>query len=407
MKALRDASRPAAPQSLAEPGIDVSVVIPCLNEAETLAACIQAAKEGIYRTGLVGEIVVADNGSTDGSIAIAERLGARVVHVSARGYGNALRGGISASRGRFVVMGDGDLSYDFEAVDAFVQRLLAGFDLVMGNRFQGGIEPGAMPWPNRFIGNPVLTAVGRLLFGASAGDFHCGLRAFSRVAYDRLRLNTAGMEFASEMVVKASLYGLRVAEVPIVLRRDGRTRPPHLRRWRDGWRHLRFMLLYSPRWLFFYPGLALMAVGAALGAWLLPGGRRIGAAGLDIDTLLVASAMLTVGYHVVVFALFTKVYASQSGLLPPSRTLGRVYRYVTLETGLLAGAAMCLAGFTILALAAWHWESIGFGRLDPSRAMRVVIPATTLFGLGVETVFASFFLSILGIERAAVAPTRE
>ncbi len=389
--------RPSSPPSVR---VDVSVVIPCLNEAETLAECIQAAKEGIVLSGLVGEVVVADNGSTDGSQAIARRLGARVVDVVDRGYGNALRGGIAAARGRFIVMGDADQSYDFRALAGLVARLVDGYDLVMGNRFRGGIEPGAMPWPNRWIGNPVLSGIGRLFFGSSIGDFHCGLRAFSREAYDRLQLSTGGMEFASEMVVKASLRGLRVADVPVVLRRDGRSRPPHLRRWRDGWRHLRFMLLYSPRWLFLYPGAGLMLIGTSVAGWLLPGGHRVGRFGFDINTLLVAAAMAIVGYQLVIFAVFSKVYATRAGFLPPNPVLTRLYRYVTLEVGLLAGVAMAAAGFVTLAVAGWRWETVGFGELDAGRSMRLVIPAMTLLAVGVETIFASFFLSILGIEHA-------
>lgn len=378
--------------------VELSVVMPCLDEAETLGDCIEEAMQAMARCGVVGEVVVADNGSSDGSPEIARRLGARVVEVTKRGYGCALRGGIEAARGRYVVMADADRSYQLSSLGAFVEKLREGYDLVMGNRFQGRIEPGAMPWQNRWIGNPALSGLGRLFFGSPAGDFHCGLRAFSREAYRRLGLRTSGMEFASEMVVKATLRGLRIAEVPTVLRRDGRSRPAHLRRWRDGWRHLRFMLLYTPRWLFLLPGAFLMLVGASVCAWLFPQPRSLGPLGLDVHTMLVSGALVMVGYQLVVFAAFSKVLLLRTGAHPPSRTLEWLFRYVRLEVGLAAGLAMLLGGAAALGLATWRWQSAGFGALDVRATMRLVIPSVVLLALGIQTVFASFFLSLLGTD---------
>ena len=395
---------PASVAARPTQALDLSIVIPCLNEAETLGACIRQARLGIQRSGLEGEIIVADNGSSDGSTDIALSLGARLVKVPQRGYGNASRAGIEAAKGRFVIMGDADLSYDFSELRPFLERFSEGFDLVIGNRFKGGIQPGAMPWQNRWIGNPVLTALGRLFFGASVGDFHCGLRGFTKQAYDQLSLTAGGMEFASEMVVKATFRRLRVTEVGVVLRPDGRSHPPHLRRWRDGWRHLRFMLLFSPRWLFLYPGLALIGFGGLVSAWLLPTGHRLGPIGFDVDTLLVAAAMALVGYQLVIFAVFSKVYATQVGLLPANPWLNRLYRHVKLEVGLAAGVLMVAAGVAALIGATLMWESVSFGVLDPRQSMRLVIPAVTLLAVGVETIFASFFLSILGIELGPIHP---
>ncbi len=386
-------------ESAAGTALEVSIVMPCLNEAETLAACIQGAQRALGNAGLKGEVIVADNGSTDGSVVIARELGARVVEVTRQGYGSALIGGIEAAQGEFVVMGDADDSYDFGAVGAFVERLRAGDELVVGNRFLGGIEDGAMPWSHRWVGNPALTGIGRLFFHARVGDMHCGLRAFRKDAFERMHLRASGMEFASEMVIKASLKGMRVSEVPVVLRPDGRSRPPHLRTWRDGWRHLRFMLLFSPRWLFLYPGLALFVMGVALSAVLIPGPLRVAGVRLDIHTLLVAGFLALLGYQLVLFAVFTKFFAIREGFHPPHPVLQRVFRYVTLEVGLAAGALMALAGVVALVVAVFSWQSVGFGNLDPSLTMREVIPAVVLLALGTQTVFASFFISILSIDR--------
>ncbi len=387
------------PKARSHSGIEVSIVMPCLDEAETLAACIQKARRAIDKANLAAEIIVADNGSTDGSQAIAKELGARVVDVPKKGYGRALIGGIDAAKGRFVIMGDADDSYDFGAILPFIDKLHQGYDLVLGNRFLGGIEPGAMPWSHRRVGNPVLTSISHGFFHTPVGDTHCGLRAFTKDAYDRMQLRATGMEFASEMVIKASLKGMRITEVPVVLHPDGRSRPPHLRTWRDGWRHLRFMLLFSPRWLFLYPGLALFFVGAVLSALLLAGPLYIGGLRLDIHTLLVAGFGCLLGYQLVLFAVFTKIFAIREGFHPPHPTLERLFEHITLEVGLLAGAIMALGGFVGLIAAVLSWQAVGFGLLDPSLTMREVIPAVVLMALGTQTVFASFFISILSIDR--------
>jgi hypothetical protein len=381
----------------AEP--EVSVVMPCLNEARTLAACITKARDCLAAGGVTAEIIVADNGSTDGSQEIARSLGARVVDVPVRGYGAALLGGINAARGRYIIMGDADDSYDFANLMPFIRSLRDGNDLVMGNRFAGGIQPGAMPWLNRYVGNPVLSAVGKVLFRTKVGDFHCGLRGFSKAAAQRMDLRTTGMEFASEMVVKASLLGMRVAEVPTTLSPDGRDRPPHLRRWRDGWRHLRFMLVYSPRYLFFYPGLALLALGVLLGAWLLPGPRTVGGVTLDVHTLLVAAAAVLVGFQAVAFAVLTQTFAQSEGLVPRSAPAARLLPMLTLERGLIAGAIVLLVGLAMVAVAVWQWGSVHFGDLDYRRTMRLVIPGVTLTALGVQAVLSSCFIGILTIRR--------
>lgn len=381
------------------PAIELSIVMPCLNEAETLATCIDKARGFLDRHGIAGEIVIADNGSTDGSQEIAVSRGARVVDVPSKGYGSALMGGIAAARGRYVIMGDADDSYNFTDLMPFVERLRAGDELVMGNRFQGGIEPGAMPPLHKYLGNPVLTWIGRLFFGSPSGDFHCGLRGFDRRAILALDLRTTGMEFASEMVVRATLQGLRIGEVPTTLSKDGRSRPPHLRSWRDGWRHLRFLLMYSPRWLFLYPGLFLMTAGLLVGAWLLPGPRRIGGVELDIQTMLYAAMAVVIGFQAVIFALFTKVFVISEGLMPEDPRLNRMFDYITLETGLIVGLALLLAGLGGSVHAVSEWGARAFGPLEPSRTMRWVIPAATALVLGCQIILSSFFLSILGLKR--------
>jgi glycosyltransferase involved in cell wall biosynthesis len=381
--------------------VDVSIVMPCLNEAETLAACIHKARRAIDDHDLSAEIVIADNGSTDGSQVIARELGAHVVEVPRKGYGSALIGGIDAARGRFVIMGDADDSYDFTAIAPLVEKLREGFDLVVGNRFAGGIEPGAMPWSHRWIGNPVLTWISRVFFHTPVGDMHCGLRGFRKDAYERMRLRATGMEFASEMVIKASLQRMKIAEVPVTLSPDGRSRPPHLRTWRDGWRHLRFMLLFSPRWLFLYPGLALFVASTGAGAWLETGPVYLGHVRFDIHTLVLAGFGALIGYQLVVFAVFTKVFAMQQGFHPRNATYSALFRHLRLETGLLAGALMFALGVVGIVVAVLSWQSVGFGSLNPSVTMREVIPAAVLLTLGVQTIFASFFLSILGIDDEA------
>jgi glycosyltransferase involved in cell wall biosynthesis len=379
--------------------VELSIVMPCLNEAETLATCIRKAQSYLDRSGVSGEIVIGDNGSTDGSQQIATSLGARVIPIPIRGYGAALYGAITAAHGRYCIMGDSDDSYDFEKLDAFVDKLREGYDLVMGNRFQGGILPGAMPWKNRYIGNPILSTIGKILFRAEVGDFHCGLRGFSKGAFQRMDLRTTGMEFASEMVIKAKLMGMKMTEVPTTLSPDGRSRPPHLLPYRDGWRHLRFMLLHSPRWLFLYPGSLLILLGLAGCAWLLPGPRVVYGIEFDVHTLLYAFVAVLLGFQFVSFAVFTKVFAISEGLLPEDARLNRVFRYITLEVGLIAGALLVAFGIggSIFAVSGWAKES--FGVLDAERMLRIVMPSVFSLTLGVQIICASFFLSILGLRR--------
>ena len=387
-------SPPKQPQ-IKTPSLELSIVMPCLNEAETLGICIKKAQWYLDQHNISGEIVVADNGSTDGSQEIAAQMGARVVPVQEKGYGSALRGGIAAARGQYIIMGDADDSYDFTKLTPFIEKLRAGCDLVMGNRFKGGIKPGAMPPLHKYLGNPVLTWIGRLFFSSPCSDFHCGLRGFSKAAIAQLNLRTTGMEFASEMVVKASLYKMRIAEVPTTLSPDGRSRPPHLRSWQDGWRHLRFLLLYSPRWLFLYPGALLMLLGLLVVLWLLPGPRGI----FDIHTLLFAATAIIVGFQAVAFAVFTKVFAISEGLLPEDRRLDRVFRYINLEKGLIVGGAFLLIGIAGSIYSFSAWEANLFGPLEPSQTMRIVIPSVTCLALGVQMIFSSFFLSVLGLKR--------
>jgi glycosyltransferase involved in cell wall biosynthesis len=379
--------------------LDLTILMPCLNEAETLATCVRQAVTAIDASGITGEVVVADNGSTDGSQEIARAEGARVVDVATRGYGAALIGGIEAARGKYVMMADADASYHFEHLPRFLPKLDEGYDLVMGNRFAGAIEPGAMPPLHKYLGNPILSAAGRIFFSIPVRDFHCGLRAFRRDAILALNLRTTGMEFASEMVVKSSLAGLRMTEVPTTLSPDGRTRPPHLRSWSDGWRHLRFLLLYSPRWLFFYPGVAAFLVGAVLSAALLPGPLRVGAYNFDVDTLTYALGMVLIGAHIMVFAVSAKVFGTQEGFLPVNPKFERLFKVITLETGLLAGCLLLLLGAGILGYAIFLWHAAGFGALSATRMLRLTLPSATLLMLGVEVIFASFFLSLLGLNR--------
>ena len=379
------------------PTRELTILMPCLNEAETLAVCIGKAQAFLTRAGIDGEVVVADNGSTDGSQAIAEGLGARVVPVGERGYGSALLGGIKAARGRFVIMGDSDDSYDFSRLELFVERLRQGYALVMGNRFKGGILPGAMPPLHRYLGNPVLTTIGRLFFHSPCGDFHCGLRGFDRGAILGLDLQAPGMEFASEMVVKATIQKLRIAEVPTVLSPDGRSRPPHLRSWRDGWRHLRFLLLFSPRWLFLYPGIALFVLGACGMAWLLPGPRPVLGVTFDINTLFYASLAVVVGVHSMLFWMFAKLYGMREGMVPEDPVFLATVRRFSLERGLIAGFVLLLLGLTLGAGAVSSWGSAAFGNLSPARAMRLVIPSGTAILLAFQIAYGAFFLSVLEI----------
>lgn len=380
------------------PTLTVSIVMPCLNEAATLGSCILQAQDALLKSNLPGEIVVADNGSTDGSCEIASAHGVRLVSVSQKGYGHALQAGISAASGRYVLMGDADGSYDFEQVGRFVQELEKGYDLVMGNRFSGEIRPGAMPWKNRYIGNPILTAIGRILFKCPARDFHCGLRAFRKDAYDKMNLRTGGMEFASEMVIRATLLKLRIGEIPTTLSPDGRNRPPHLRPWRDGWRHLRFMLLFSPRWLFFYPGIALMTAGLTLGGILLPKPLTLGGITLDIHTLLFCAMAILIGFQAVLFAILTKVFAIKNQLLPEDERFRKLMHPLALEVGLTGGIIMLFSGFILSLSAVFQWGSENFGELSPTDMLRLVIPGGLLLTLGCQLILSSSFLGILSLK---------
>ena len=375
----------------------ISIVMPCLNEAETLAVCIRKALAAITASGVSGEIIIADNGSTDGSLQIAATEGARIVNVHIRGYGAALFAGFEAAHGKYILMADADDSYDFSHLPRFLAALDAGADLVVGNRFQGGIKPGAMPLLHRYLGNPVLSYLGRLLFRIPVGDFHCGIRAFRKDAFLRMNLRTTGMEFASEMIVKSSLLGQKITEVPTTLSPDGRSRAPHLRTWRDGWRHLRFLLLYSPRWLFLYPGLAATLVGFLVTIWLLPAERAIGSVHFDVDTLTCAIGLMLIGVHISVFAVSAKVFGMREGFLPDDPKFQRLFLYFQLESGLLLGIFFLLAGFIAMAYAVVVWRQASFGNLSPTHMLRLVLPAAASLMLGVEIVFSSFFLSLLGM----------
>ena len=388
--------------------MQLTILMPCLNEAETLARCIEKAKTGIQKSGVRGEILIADNGSTDGSQSIAEKAGVRLVPVKAKGYGSALIGGTRAAAGEWIIMGDADDSYDFSDITGFVQKFQAGDELIMGCRLPvggGTISPGAMPWKNRWIGNPVLSFIGRLFFRCPAHDFHAGLRGYTKTAFEKMELQTTGMEFASEMVIKSTLKGLKISEVPITLHKDGRSRPPHLKPWRDGWRHLRFMLLFSPRWLFLVPGLLLSALWLALAAVLSFQDLKLGGVVLNVGTLVVACMTVIVGFQLVAFAFFTKVFAIAEGLLPDDPKLSRVFKTFTLEKGLVFGLLVLLGGIGLLARAVWIWQQKDFGMLPSTEEnLRRLVPAATLVVLGIQTIFSSFFMSALGLKTTTRKP---
>jgi hypothetical protein len=385
--------------------VELTVVMPCLNEAETVATCVRKAVQFIADSGIDGEVVVADNGSTDGSRQLAADAGARVVPIPERGYGNALMGGIIAARGEYVIMGDADDSYDFTNLMPFITELRKGNELVMGNRFKGGIAPGAMPPLHRYLGNPVLSFIGRLFFPSAIGDFHCGLRGFRRDSAIALGLQATGMEFASEMVVKATLAKQKVTEVPTTLVKDGRSRKPHLRSFRDGWRHLRFLLLFSPRWLFFYPGLVLLLVGLGLGAAVAIGGPlTIGGVSFDVDTLVACGACVDIGFQAILFWLFTQVYAGAEGFLPTEPKVQTLLGKLSLERGLLAGVAVGLAGLIGLIFSLTYWQSHAFGHLNYEHALRMVVPSVTALVLSCQLILGTFFLSILGIKQTKHVP---
>ena len=381
---------------------EVSVVMPCLNEADTLAGCISKAQRALRENNIMGEIIIADNGSTDASQAIAAGMGARVINVSAKGYGNALMGGIAAAQGRFIIMGDADDSYDFLETPKFVEKLRQGFDLVQGCRLPSGsgqVLPRAMPFLHRWWGNPMFSLIARWWFRAPIHDVYCGLRGFTRELYDRLDQRCTGMEFATEMIIKSSLYKQKIAEVPITLHPDGRkSHAPHLKTFRDGWRTLRFFLMYSPRWLFLAPGLFLILLGLAGFAVAMPG-MTIRGVTFDAHTLMFSSLAILCGYQSVLFAIFTKTFAISEGLLPEDKSLARFFELVNLERGLIVASAAMLAGLALLLDAVNQWRSTGFGDLDYAMTMRFVIPGATLTALGFQTVLSGFFISILGMRR--------
>jgi glycosyltransferase involved in cell wall biosynthesis len=381
---------------------EVSLVMPCLNEADTLEACIEKAQSALCEHKIRGEIIVADNGSTDGSQAIATRMGARLVHVASKGYGNALMGGIAAARGKFVIMGDADDSYDFREVPRFVERLRAGFDLVQGCRLPSGggtVLPAAMPWSHRWWGNPMFSRMARWMFRAPIHDVYCGMRGFTKELYNRLDQRCTGMEFATEMIIKASLYGEKMAEVPITLHPDGRrSHAPHLKTFRDGWRTLRLFLMYSPRWLFLMPGGLLVLLGLIGYAVAMPGLMFRGVT-FDAHTLLFASLAMLCGYQSILFAIFTKAFAMSEGLMPEDRRVTRFFELVNLERGLIIASAALLVGLALLLAAVNQWRLANFGHLDYAHTMRWVVPGMTLTALGFQTILSNFFISILGMRR--------
>lgn len=376
--------------------------MPCLNEAETLERCIKKAQLAIDRHALSAEIIIADNGSTDGSQDIARQNGARLIDIKEKGYGSALRGGILAATGKYVIMGDADDSYDFGEVFRFVEKLRLGYDLVMGCRLPKGggtIMPGAMPLKHRILGNPVLSCIGQVFFKSPMTDFHCGLRGFSKAAYATMDLHTTGMEFASEMVIKATLLKLRMTEIPITLHRDGRSRPPHLRSWRDGWRHLRFMLMYSPRWLFFFPGMLFLVLGALVFIRLMMGPIFIGTIGLESNTLLVAGMSILIGFQMISFYLFAKVFAITEGFLPEDPKIHTFLRIFPLEVGLLIGIVCFGLGASLMFQALTLWQQTGYGELAYLVKLKKVVPAIIFLLLSCQVIFSSFFLSILKLHR--------
>lgn len=379
--------------------IELSIVMPCLNEAETLAVCINKAQSFFERENISGEVIIADNGSTDGSQKIATDLNARMVNVPQKGYGSALRGGIEAANGKYVIMGDADDSYDFSNLMPYVIKLREGYDLVMGNRFKGGIKKGAMPFLHKYLGNPVLSFIGRLFFKSKIGDFHCGLRGFSKEAYYKMELKTTGMEFASEMIVKSSLKDLKITEVNTILSPDGRSRPPHLNTWRDGWRHLRFLVLYSPNWLFLIPGLLLFIFGIITSSFLLFGTVSIGSVNFGVHTLLFTSGFILIGFQFILFYGLTKVFTVENELLPKSNKYDKLFKLINLEKGLIVGAILVIIGIILSFSAYFDWQAINFGDIENTSTLRSVIPAITLMLLGVQVILFSLFFSILGLKK--------
>jgi glycosyltransferase involved in cell wall biosynthesis len=376
---------------------ELSVVMPCLNEAETLAVCIKKALLFFETYKINGEVVIGDNGSTDGSQKIAQNLGAKVVSIPKKGYGNALKGGFEAASGKYIIMGDADDSYDFSNLFLFLEKLKEGTDLVIGNRFMGGIKKGAMPFLHRYLGNPVLSFLGRMFFKSSIGDFHCGLRGFSKEAYVQMKLTSTGMEFASEMIVKAHLLNLKIVEVPTILYKDGRGRKPHLKTWSDGWRHLRFLLLYSPRWLFLIPGITLSIAGFLLSTLLIISPIKISTITFDVHTLLFTNSAIVIGFQFIVFYGFTKVFAVTQNLLPKSKRYNSFFKYINLEKGLILGFLITIAGIALSVLGLSLWADNHYGSLEVRTTLRIIIPAVTLIIIGIQIILFSFFFSILGL----------
>lgn len=389
------------PANSENPPIELSIVLPCLNEERTVGLCIQKAQNFLKENNIAGEVIVADNGSTDRSTEISEAEGARVVHVTEKGYGNALRGGFAAARGKFIIMADADDSYDLSNLMPFVEQLRAGYDLVMGNRFLGGIKKGAMPWHHRYIGNPILSFIGRLFFHSPARDFHCGLRSFTKSAIEQMNLQTAGMELASEIVIKASLLDMKVCEVPTTLSPDGRDRPPHLRSFRDGWRHLRFLLIYSPTWLFAYPGLALVILGIIFTIALSFGPLYLPFRLVDFHSFIVVGTLVVLGVNMLSFYAITRVYAFYSGLLPKLPEFHPLFKTFNLERGLAIGAALFIVGLGVILYAAVLSQGPGgFATVGFGQSVRLVFGGSLATILGGQTIFTSFVLSMLGMKAA-------
>ncbi|MEZ4802149.1 MAG: glycosyltransferase family 2 protein [Gelidibacter sp.] len=378
--------------------IELSIVMPCLNESETLAICIHKAQLFLKTNDVSGEIIIADNGSTDGSQYITEQNGAHLVKVLEKGYGNALKGGIDTALGTYIIMADADDSYDFEALMPFLIKLREGYDLVMGNRFKGGIKSGAMPFLHQYLGNPVLSFLGRIFFNIKIGDFHCGLRGFSKEAYHRMDLKTTGMEFASEMIVKSKLNGLKITEVPTILYPDGRTRKPHLKTWSDGWRHLRFLTLYSPNWLFLYPAIVMMIIGLFTSALLIIEPVIVDGVIFDIHTLMYSSSLVLIGFQFLVFYALTKIFAVENGLLPKSKRYKKLFKFINLEKGLIIGTVLIIVGFILSYKGLSLWKTSDFGALQPSSTLRLIIPAVFTILMGVQMILFSLFFSILGLK---------
>ena len=377
--------------------VELSIVIPCLNEAETIEICINKARNFLKENKVSGEVVIGDNGSTDGSIEIAKRNGAHVVHIDEKGYGAALMGAITASKGEFIIMGDADDSYDFSNLMPFVLKLREGYDLVMGNRFKGGIEKGAMPFLHKYLGNPVLSFIGRLFFKIKIRDFHCGLRGFRKDSIQKLELRTTGMEFASEMVVKASIFKLKITEVPTVLSKDGRSRPPHLRTWRDGWRHLKFLLMYSPKWLFFYPGLILLLISTLLFVMISINPIHAKKLTFDLHTLTYCGAGIILSYQILSFSFLSRIYAINQGLIPVEKKFLNLFKFFNLEKGLLVGLFIFILGFLQSLNLFMNWRQDDFGRItDLSASFRTLIPSIVMIIIGIQTIFLSFLSSIIG-----------